>query len=248
MRRYILLLLAAALSLFGGEVRVAAAANAGYALEDIARAFEKEHPATKIAVTIGSSGKLAAQILHGAPYDLFLSANMSYPQRLYREGAAVTKPRIYAKGVLILFSIKDLDLDKGVALLKDPAIRTVAVANPKTAPYGAAAAEALERSGVYDEIKRKLVYGESVAQTLAYALKAADVGLVAKSALHGAQMQRYRERIKWKDVERGLYTPIAQGAVLLARGQKNEDAKAFYAFLFSKSAKKIFEKYGYLTK
>ncbi len=248
MGRVLFFILFALVSLNGGEVRIAAAANVGYAVEDLIKEYEKIDPGTKVRVTLGSSGKLAAQILHGAPYDIYLSANMSYPRRLYKEGAAATEPEIYAEGVLVLFSVKHLDVGKGMEVLKDRSVTTVAIANPKTAPYGTAAMEAIRRSAIYDEVKEKLVFGESVAQTLSYALKAADIGMVAKSALYGPRMSRYREGINWVEVDRELYSPIEQGAVLLKRAEGAKEAKSFYRFLFSESAKDIFRRYGYRTR
>ncbi len=247
MKRFLLTLLFVSVSLFAEEIRIAAAANVSYAVADLKREFAKSHPDTKITVTVGSSGKLAAQIKNGAPYGIFLSADMRYPHRLYEEGIAATEPTVYARGLLVYFSVKPRDFSTGMALLERASVRTIAVANPKTAPYGAAAAEAMKKAGLYEKVKRKLVYGESVSQTVSYVLKAADIGLVAKSALYGPQMSGYREGVNWAEVDRKLYRPIKQGAVLLERGRKSPGCSAFYRFLFSDKAKRVFKKYGYIT-
>ena len=233
-------------SLHAGQVTVAVAANVSYALDDLKKAFAKEHPGIEIRTILGSSGKLTAQIGNGAPYDLFMAANMAYPEALYRGGTAVTKPKVYAKGALALLSPTPRDFDEGLKTLLSPSIRRIAVANPKAAPYGEAAVEALKNAGLYDRIRSKLIYGESVSQTLAYTLHAADVGIVAKSSLFSPKLRRFEKGKNWIDIDATLYRPIDQGIVLLKQAQKNPDARAFYDFVLGKKAQAIFKAYGYL--
>ncbi|WP_457596494.1 molybdate ABC transporter substrate-binding protein [Hydrogenimonas sp.] len=240
--RVMTLLLLLALGLWAKTVTVAVAANVSYAIGDLVRAYEARHPGERIRTIVGSSGKLTAQIRHGAPYDLFLSADTAYPEALYREGRAVEKPRIYARGLLALLSPKPRDLSAGLAILTDDAIRRVAVANPKTAPYGKAAVEALKMAGLYAAIRPKLIFGQSVSQTLVYTLKAADAGLVARSALFSPTLRKMKKGRNWIEVDPSLYTPIDQGAALL-----KPEAKGFYDFLFGPEARKILKTYGYQT-
>ena len=229
-----------------GEIRVAVAANVSYAIAPLIKAFNRDHPGTKVNVILGSSGKLTAQISHGAPFDLFLSANMKYPKALYKSGVALTKPVVYAQGSLALFSVKVRDFSKGLAMLEAKNIHRIAVANPKTAPYGVAAEEALKHAGIYDGVKEKLIYGESISQTVSYAVTATDMGIIAKSSLFSPQMSRYRQGKQWVDVNPKLYTPIDQGMVLLKHGDGNGEVKAFYDFMLGKNAQKILLHFGYL--
>ncbi len=244
MKRWLVLLLTA-LALHAGEIKIAVAANVSFAIDDLIEAFHTSYPDTKVQVLLGSSGKLAAQIENGAPFALFMSADMKFPKALYRSGAAITRPLIYAQGSLALLSTTPRDFSKGLALLKEPSIHKIAIANAKTAPYGKAASEALHRSGLYDTLRSKFIFGESVGQTVSYTVTAADIGLVARSSLYAPQMAKYRKGVHWISVDPKLYTPIDQGVVLLKPGARNPEAAAFFAFLFSKKAEKIFRRYGY---
>jgi len=228
-----------------GTLHIATAANMSYAMKDLKALFEKESPRTHIEVMIGGSGKLAAQIRQGAPYDLFLSANMHYPQKLFEMGVATDKPVMYAQGALVLLSKTPKNYEIGLGLLTSSMIHKIAIANPKTAPYGVAAVEALKKAGLYDAVKPKFVYGESISQTITYTLRAADIGIVAKSALFAPKMRYFKAGKHWIDVDASLYTPIAQGMVLLKRAAANAEAKAFYDFMQRDEAKKILHAYGY---
>ncbi len=245
MLRLLMFLGIAAALLRAGSVTVAAAANVGDALNELARDFERTHPETKIRVIVGSSGKLTAQIRHGAPYQIFLSADMDYPRALRLTGEAATEPRVYAQGLLALFSAQKRDLRKGLALLEDPQIRRIAVANPRTAPYGRAAAQALKNAGLWEALRPRFVYGESVSQTAAYALNAADAGLIALSMLHSSRFAPFKKGEHWIVVDPKLYRPIDQGAILLKVGADNPEARAFYRYIFSPGAGEILRRYGY---
>ena len=230
-----------------GTINIAVAANVSYAIDDLKEEFNKLYPDTKVKVTIGSSGKLTAQIKNGAPYQLFMSANMKYPEALYEDEIAVTKPMIYAQGGIALLSNKKQDFEKGIKLLKDKKISKIAIANPKSAPYGKAAVEAMKNSGVYNDIKRKLVYAESISQTVSYTVTATDIGVIAKSSLYSPKMAKFKKGINWSEVDPKLYTPINQGIVIVKEGKNNAEVEAFYNFILSKKAKKIFENFGYLV-
>lgn len=233
------------LSANAGTIKIAVAANVSYAINDLKKEFNKLHPNTKVRVTLGSSGKLTAQINHGAPYQLFMSANMKYPNTLYKNNMAITEPLIYAKGSLAYLSNKQTDFSKGINLLEDKSIRKIAIANPKTAPYGIASIEALKNAKIYKNIKSKLIYGESISQTVSYTVTATDIGLIAKSSLYSPRMSQFKENINWKEVDSSLYTAIDQGIVILKQGKENKEVKAFYDFVLSNKAKEIFKTYGY---
>ena len=233
-------------SLTAGEITIAVAANVSYAIDDLKSEFAKKHPDIKIRTILGSSGKLTAQIKNGAPYGIFLSADIKYPEALYKEDLAISKPVVYAEGALALFSIKKYDYSRGIALLLSDTIQRIAIANPKTAPYGKAALEAIKKSGLYEKVKHKFVFGESISQTVAYAVTAADIGLIAKSSLYSPKMLRYREGKNWSSIDPKLYAPIKQGIVILKTGGGNPDYRIFYDFILSKKAKEIFRRYGYI--
>lgn len=238
--------LALAANVYAGSITIAVAANVTYAMDELIEAFNKTYPDTKIQTTLSSSGKLTAQIRNGAPYSLFMAANMAYPEALYKDGIAVTEPKIYAQGALAFLSAKPRDFSKGLNLLIEKDIQKVAIANPKTAPYGTASVEAMKNVGIYQEVEPKLVYGESISQTVTYALSAADIGMVNASAMYSDKMTQYKEGVNWALVKAGTYRPIDQGIVLLKNGANNPEAKAFYDFMLGKKAREIMSRYGYI--
>ncbi len=229
-----------------GSIQIAVAANVSYAMEDLKKAFNITHPNTKVQVILGSSGKLTAQIKHGAPYQLFMSANMKYPEALYKDKVAVTKPLVYAQGTLAYLSNKPQDFSKGMTVIKDEKIKKIAVANPKTAPYGKAAVEAMKNASVYEDVQKKFVFAESASQTVSYTVTAADLGFIAKSSLYSPKMKKYKENINWKEVDPKLYTPIKQGIVILKKSESSSEVRAFYDFMLSPKAQKILTEFGYL--
>jgi len=233
-------------NLFSGTINVAVAANVSYAIEDLVKEFNQSFNDTKVKIILGSSGKLTAQIKHGAPYDIFMSANMKYPNALYEDKVAITKPKVYAQGSLAYLSTKILDYSQGMNLVKNEKIDKIAIANPKTAPYGKAALEAMKNAQVYQGIKNKLVYAESASQTLSYAITAADLGFVAKSSMYSSKMKRFKKGVHWMEVDNTLYTPIEQGIVLLKKAKNNQEALNFYNFILQDKAKKIFVNFGYI--
>ncbi len=234
-------------SLYAETIDIAVAANVSYAMDELKAEFNKVYPDTKVNVTLGSSGKLTAQIKNGAPYQLFMAANMKYPEALYTDKIAITKPIVYAQGSLAYLSSKQQDFSKGIKLVESAGIAKIAVANPKTAPYGKAAIEAMKKAGVYENVKNKFVFAESISQTVTYSVTAADIGFIAKSSLYSPKMAQYKEGVNWADVDPKLYTPINQGIVILKNAENNREVKAFYDFMLSAKGKKILNKFGYLV-
>lgn len=232
---------------YAATMNIAVAANVSYAIEDLIKAFNATYPDTKVNVTLGSSGKLTAQIKNGAPYELFMSANMKYPQALFEDNIAITKPMVYAQGSLAILSHKAQDFSKGIKLAQDATIKRIAIANPKTAPYGKATVEAMKNANIYEATKSKYVYAESISQTVSYTLSATDIGFIAKSSLFSPKMSAYKKDTHWSDVDATLYTPINQGIVILKNAINNKEVKAFYDFMLSQDAKKILEDFGYLV-
>lgn len=243
MKKFLILFIIFSLNLFANSINIAIASNVSYAINELIKEFNKTNPNTKVQITLGSSGKLTAQIINGAPYNLFMSADMKYPEKLYRNSLTIYEPKIYAKGGLSIISSKDINLAKDLRFLTDKNIDKIAIANPKTAPYGKATIEALKNANIYNDIKNKFVYAESISQTVTYALKASDLGFIAKSSLYSEKMKKYKNYI---DVDTKLYTPINQGIVLLNKKKNSSEAKAFYEFILSDKAQTIFKQYGYL--
>lgn len=226
-----------------GEISVAAAANTAYAFDELKSEFNKIYPDIKVNVSLGSSGALSTQIRNGAPFDIFMAADMKFASDIFKDGLGVSDAKVYAKGKLAMFSIRNFDLKKGLEILKDDSLKTIAVANPKTAPYGAATMQAFEKAGILKEVESKIVQAKSIGDTLSQALSAADIGFVAASAMYSKE--EYKEGVNFVLVDSSLYEPIAQGVVLLKKAEENADAKVFYEFILSQNAKEIFKKYGY---
>lgn len=226
------------------ELIVAAAANVQFAMEALKQEFEKES-GIDLKIITNSSGKLTAQITNGAPFDIFLSADMKYPESLFASGQADSLPKIYAYGTLVLWTMEDFDLSAGVSILTKEQIHKIAIADPRNAPYGRAAEEILKFYNLYEKVKAKLVYGRSISQANQYIVsRAAAGGFSAKSVVLSPEM---KGRGKWIEIDSAAYTPIAQGAVILKYGKKNhpEAARAFFDFLFSEAAGAILQNYGY---
>jgi len=223
---------------------IAVAANMQFAMEEIAMAFTEE-TGLPCDLIIGSSGKLTAQIVEGAPFDVLVSADMKYPQTLLDRGLAETTPEVYAYGSLVLWTLQD-SLDLSLSALKREEIRHVALANPKTAPYGVAAEDVLRHHGLYEAVSEKLVFGESIAQTNQFITSgAAEAGFTALSVVLSPQMQG---KGHWITPDPASYQPISQGLVVIRRdGESNKSGIAFRDFVFSEQAREILAKFGYIT-
>lgn len=224
------------------ELLIATAANVQFAIDEIVEAFS-EDTGIPARIVLGSSGKLTAQISEGAPFDLFASANMLYPEELHRKGLTTAAPEVYALGKLVLWTLNE-DVSPDLEWLKQPAVEHIALANPKNAPYGMAAEEALKFYGSYEDLKAKFVFGESIAQTNQFVLsKVAAAGFTAKAVVLSPEL---KDRGKWVEVPVESYAPIEQGIVIIKKeGKDMAAAEKFYTFLFSERAQKILDKYGY---
>lgn len=240
-----LLLLNQQVAIAAESLTVAVAANVKFAFDDLAAAFMQD-TGIEIKPVFSSSGKIVSQVKEGAPYDVFLSADMDYPDKLYKDGQAVTVPRIYAYGRLVLWTKSDsLNLGKGLAALTAAEVRKVAVANPKVAPYGAEALKAMDKLGLKAALEPKLVFAENIAQVVQYVDSGnVDAGFTAKSLVTAPETAG---RGKWVDVPQDSYNPIAQGAVILRYGQANhgDAARKFYGFLYSARARDILARFHY---
>jgi len=232
-------------SVDASQLTVAVAANVKFVFDELKIEFKKES-GIDVNGVFASSGKINAQIVSGAPYDVFMSADMVFPETLHRDGLAVTKPKIYARGVLVLWTLKPLDLSEGMNILTSPSVTKVAIANPRLAPYGSEAMHALENIKLRASVEPKLIYGESIGQVNQYIdTQSADIGFTAKSTVLSPQMQGHG---KWIDVPIESYQPIEQGIVMLKLGAERnlESSRRFMEFIMSVKARRIFENFGYI--
>jgi molybdate transport system substrate-binding protein len=219
------------------DVRVAGAANFAAPLQVLGEAFTRQS-GHRVVASVGSTGKFYAQIRHGAPFDVLLSADGETPRRLEEERAAVAGTRFtYALGRLVLWSAADNIVDARGEVLRTARFRKLAIANPKLAPYGAAAQQAMTKLGVWSALQERLVQGENIAQTFQFVASGnAELGFVALSQLAGE-----RKGSRWL-VPAELHAPIRQDAVLLKQGPA---ARAFLDFLRSATARERIRAYGY---
>jgi molybdate transport system substrate-binding protein len=213
-----------------------------YAIKDLVADFGKDHPYS-CEVILGSSGKLYAQIREGAPYDLFLSADMTYPEALHTHNLTQGAPRIYAYGTLVLWT-SNTALKPSMEVLQTDSVSYIALANPMTAPYGKAAMEVLDFYDLKASLKDKLVFGESVGQTNQFITSgAADIGFTSQAVVMSSEI---KNEGRWVHIEKSAYTPMPQGAVVI-KGKRSEiqGVQEFYTYLFSPEAKGILQKFGY---
>lgn len=229
-----------------GEIKVAAAADLTFAFTGVVAGFEKQSGNT-VRLTYGSSGNFYSQIQNGAPFDLFFSADVSFPQKL--EAAGLAEPGTiyeYAKGEIVIWvpNSSKLDLSKGLAVLLDPGIRKIAIANPLHAPYGAAAVAALKHDGIYDQVKGKFVQGENISQTAQFVQSGnADIGIVALSLALAPVMANAG---RYAVIPPDDYPPLIQAAVILKSSHAQAAAKQFLEFLKEPATVALMGQYGFV--
>jgi molybdate transport system substrate-binding protein len=236
----LLALMALSAPAFAADTHVAVAANFTEPAKEIAQAFGKA-TGHRAVLSFGSSGQFYAQMAHGAPYEVFLSADAERPLRAEQAGLAVPGSRFtYAVGRLVLYSKTPGLVDGRGAVLRSGRFAKLAIADPTAAPYGLAAVQTLQKLGLYDALKPKIVQGSSITQAYQFvATGAAELGFVALSQVANAPGGS-----RWL-APPSLYAPIEQQAILLKTGQDNPAAKAFLAFLKGPQAKVIIRRYGY---
>jgi len=227
------------------ELRIAAAADLKFAMQELADQFAKQS-STKISVTYGSSGNFFTQLQNGAPFDLFFSADVDYPKKL--EAAGLTIPDslfTYAVGRLVIWMPPDPKLDlvkRGWNILLDPLVRKIAIANPEHAPYGRAAIAALQKAQIYQQVQFKLVLGENISQAAQFVQSGnAQAGIIAFSLAIAPPMkdgQRF-------EIPSSMYPRLEQAAVILKDAQNQKAATAFLDFVKSSAGQAILAKYGF---
>lgn len=225
------------------EVRVAVAANLRDAFIEIVRAFNQDNTNIKVTPSFGSSGGFVQQITQGAPFDVFMAADTSFPQALERNN--LTEPgtlRVYAKGRLALLIPNRVGLSpSSLNILLDPKIARIAIANPETAPYGRTAIEALQRAGLLEKLRSKLVFGQDISQATQLILAAADAGFTAYSLTFTTSVKGQGK--VWVVPER-LAPPLEQAYVII-KGRNRPEVKALYDYIQGDKARTILKAFGY---
>lgn len=232
----------------GNDLTVAAASDLNFAFKDLVAEFEKA-TGTHVKLSLGSSGNFFSQIQHGAPYDLYFSADVRYPQKLEQTGHAVPGTLYkYAVGRIVVWTPKSSPVHAsqvGMDALLAPSIKKIAVANPKHAPYGRAAIAAMEHFKIHDRVKDKLVLGENIAQAAQFVESgAADIGIIALSLALAPAM---KEAGQYWEIPADAHPPLEQGAVILTGAKNPAAAKAFLDFLKGTQGQEIMRRYGFVS-
>src|SRR5690348_14050621 len=247
--KHIFCLLILMLSLNGSvrsqELTVAAAADLRPALDEISAKFKAESGIT-LHTSYGSSGNFFQQLQNGAPFDVFLSANIDYPKKLEQAGLVASGTYYqFARGSIVLLVPYDsrIDLSEGLHGLMTPAVKKIAIANPSHAPYGQAAVAAIKNVGIYDWVAPHLVMGENISEAASFVLSgAADAGIVAKSL---ALAPAAAKRVKFVDVPAKDYPPLLQAMVVMKSAKDQSAAARFETFMRSEDTKKILQQFGF---
>lgn len=225
------------------SLTIAAASDLKFALSEIRQLFLMKHSGDRVNIVYGSSGKFAQQIENGAPFDLYFSASIKYPQRLAKKGFAATEPKLYAIGKIVLWRAR---MDVSKVQLKDleqSKFRRIAIANPAHAPYGLRAKQALQSAGVWQAVQPKLVMGENIAQTAQMIeMGGADIGIIALSL---ALSSRLSQRGRYGIIPQNLYQPLKQAYIVTQHGANNSLAYDFVKFMQTEKARAIMKKYGF---
>lgn len=228
-------------------VRVAAASDLQFAMPELADRYEKES-GTKIEASFGSSGNFFAQIQNGAPFAVFFSADRSYPEKLIGAGLADSKSLfVYALGRLVLWAPHEEHLnleEKGLLAVTDRGVQKIAIANPEHAPYGRAAVAALQKAGLYEQVKGKLVFGENISQAAQFVQSgSAQIGMIALSLVLSKSMKGGE---RWM-VPAEYYPPLEQAAVLIKREGNSGGGAGFLEFVKSEAGRAILARYGFMA-
>ena len=242
----LLFLLGIAAPAYGGEkLTIAAASDLQFVLREVADRFEKSE-GTKVSLVLGSSGNFFSQIQNGAPFDLFFSADVDYPRRL--EAGGLAEPGsvyYYGRGRIVLWARRDsgVDVRRGLAVLLDPAVRKIAIANPAHAPYGRAAATALRREGLWDRVAGRIVLGENISQAFQFAETGnADAGIIALSL---ALAPPARQQGNYFLIAQSSYEPIEQAAMVLKASPHKAEGLRFMQFIKRPEIAGLLKQYGF---
>lgn len=224
------------------KLTIAAASDLRYALEEISSLFRQQHSAVQLTIVYGASGKLSTQIRHGAPFDMFFSADISFPAQLHQDGLAATAPQPYALGHLVLWSPTQNMAGISLSQLAEFDFNRLAIAQPAHAPYGQRAKQALQAAGVWQKVEPKLVYGENIAQTAQLAQSGgADIAIIALSLARFPELASQGYQL----ISTELHQPLLQAYVITRHGAANHNARRFSTFMTSPDALSIMQRYGF---
>jgi len=226
------------------KITIVVAVNMKSAMDSIVTIYKLQNPKTNVQVIYGASGKFYEQIVNGAPFDMFFSADMNYPTKLKDNNLTASKVKLYAVGRLAVWSKKINPNTNQINTLTDASIKKISIANPATAPYGAKAVESMQYYKIYNKIKPNLVYGENIAQAAQFvSFGAADVGIIALSECLSPNLKK--EGGNFWVIPQESHQPLEQGCVILKQAKDNASANIFFNFIFSEKAKQILTYYGY---
>jgi len=225
------------------KLSVAAASDLKYALDSVIGAYQASHKEVAIVATYGSSGKFFEQISNGAPFDVFFSADIGYPEKLTAAGKTGQPLRRYGRGRIVIWSRRLDPNERGMKTLLDARITKIAIANPEHAPYGRRAVEAMQREGIYEQVTSRLVYGENISQAAQFVTTgAADAGIVALSLALSPAM---RDGGKYFLIPENYHQPLEQAVVILKKAASNADARTFQEFVLGARGKAILSYFGF---
>ena len=223
------------------KLTIAAASDLRYAMADIVSLFQQQNQ-LDVRVIYGASGKLSTQIRHGAPFDMFFSADISFPAQLHQDGLAATAPQPYALGHLVLWSPTQNMAGISLSQLAEFDFNRLAIAQPAHAPYGQRAKQALQAAGVWQKVEPKIVYGENIAQTAQLAQSGgADIALIALSLAKFPELANQGFQL----IPAELHQPLLQAYVITHHGADNHNARRFSAFMATSEVLSIMQRYGF---
>jgi molybdate transport system substrate-binding protein len=227
------------------DIAVAAASDLQFAIKELIVEYEKQ-TGHHVKLSLGSSGNFYAQVQQGAPFDLYFSADIGYPKKLEEAGLTVPGSLYrYAVGRVVVWAPKQspVEVSKGLTVLRDAAVRKIAIANPKHAPYGRAAVAAMEQSQVYAEVKDRLVLGENISQAAQFIESGAcDVGIIALSLAMAPVMKSAGSY--WL-IPAEAHPPLEQGAVIMKQSKQQDAARHFLQFMQSPQGQEVMTRYGF---
>ncbi len=240
-RAVIFLLMTLSVSLQAQTVKIAAAGNLRFILDEIKTKYAKINPNTDIVVNLGSTGNLFQQIANGADFDLFMAADKVYPNKLKDQGIVSGEVKTYAFGKLVIWS-NTVDVSKGLEILTDKSVNHIAIAKPEVAPYGDRAVQCLKYYNLFDKVKNKIVYADNIAQTAQFAQTGnAEIGFLALSLAMAPEMKGTYFLLDIKS-----YKPVEQAMVLIKGWESKPEAARLMKFILSEDCKPVFRKYGFL--
>jgi molybdate transport system substrate-binding protein len=234
--------MALSISLQAQTVKVAAAGNLRYILDEIKTKYAENNPKANIIVSLGSSGALVQQIINGANFDLFMAADKIYPEKLKAQGIVSGEIKTYAFGKLVIWS-NTISVSKGIDVITSDSVKRIAIAKPDVAPYGARAVECLKYYKLFDKVKDKIVYADNIAQAAQFAQTGnAEIGFLALALAMAPDMKG-----TYFILDTTSYKPFEQAMVLMKSWESNPAAAKFMKFVLSAECKPVFEKYGFIV-